>query len=265
MIDAIAHLRHHRDLQSELYLSPNQINDHCQAKVEPVVTQSLGLKDVETLYSTYSHLCSTQFTSTHPHQETSLNPSPTMETEEDWADVAKSLAQSLHLDSPTQLRDWFEQLQSDSTTHTHTQDKSTNIKQMFYEQQQSLSHLTDAVSTLVVTLKGEHQPTTTDNPSTIQLPTTTHQTNNSGEQKVNRAIDTIMDYNNNQATKTKDKWRITISALKQLTKCNQGLIARVIDARQTEIEQHHQLHQLVQYHNSKGKSAPKITEILTLI
>ena len=88
VIDAIAHLRHHPEVQSELYLSPNQINDHCHAQVEPVVTQSLGLKDVETLYSTYSHLCSTQFTSTHPHQETSLNPSPTMETEEECPSLA---------------------------------------------------------------------------------------------------------------------------------------------------------------------------------
>ncbi|CCQ65829.1 hypothetical protein CWATWH0402_505 [Crocosphaera watsonii WH 0402] len=70
-------------------------------------------------------------------------------TEKDWADVARSLAQSLHLDSPTQLQDWFDQLKtnSGSTTSpapTPTQDGADNLQQMFYDQQQSLSHLTDA-------------------------------------------------------------------------------------------------------------------------
>ncbi|WP_107667545.1 protelomerase family protein [Cyanothece sp. BG0011] len=252
VIDAIACLRHHPDVQSELYLSPNQINDHCHAKVEPVITQSLGLKDIKELYANYTHLCSLQ--------EISVTSEPSMATELDWADVAKSLAQSLNLDSPTQLQDWFDQLPFDSTPHTHTythtQDESDELKRMFSSQQQSLNHLTDAISNLVVTLKGEETTTTQEN---------TNHTLNPGKQKVNRAIDAIIDYNNNQATKTKDKWRITISALKQLTKCNQGLIARVIEKRQTEIEQHHQTHQLGQYHNSKGKMAPSISDVISSI
>ena len=92
---------------------------------------------------------------------------------------------------------------------------------------------------------------------------TTSVTSNPGEQKVNRAIDAIIDYNNNVATRKQDKWRIAISALKQLTKCNQSLISGVIEDRRSEIEQHHQFHQLGQYHNSKGKSVPKITEVIS--
>ncbi len=260
VVEAISQLRHHKNVQSELYLSPTQINDHCYPQVEPVISQSLGLKDREALYSTYSHLWSARFTSSDHTQETSVNHGKSMVTEQDWANVAKSLAQSLHLENPTQLRNWFKQLQSDSTTHT--QDKSTNIEQMFLSQEQSLNHLTCAISSLVVTLGGQ-QTATPSTTKPTKPSTTTHQTNNSGEQKVNRAIDAIIDYNNNQATNKQDKWRITISALKQLTKCNQSLIARVIEKRKTEIEQHHQTHQLGQYHNSKGKSSPKITDVIT--
>ncbi|CCQ69215.1 hypothetical protein CWATWH0402_506 [Crocosphaera watsonii WH 0402] len=241
--------------------------------MEQVITQSLGLKDVEALYSTYSHLCSTSFTSTYHTQDPSLNPEQPIVTEKDWADVARSLAQSLHLDSPTQLQDWFDHLKtnSGSTTSpapTPTQDGADNLQQMFYDQQQSLNRMTDAISTLVVTLKGEQTLTTTvpisQTPSSTKpLSTnTTSVTSNPGEQKVNRAIDAIIDYNNNVATRKQDKWRIAISALKQLTKCNQSLISRVIEDRRSEIEQHHQFHQLGQYHNSKGKSAPKITEVI---
>ncbi len=254
VIDAIARLRHHKDVQSELYLSPNQINDHCYSKVEPIISQSLGLKDKEELYSTYSHLCSERFTSTHHTQETAVNPGQSVVTEQEWANVAKSLAQSLNLENPTQLQDWFNQLPSDSIPHTPTYTHTQNeYKQMFYDQQQSLNHLTDAISNLVVTLKGEDTAVTT---------ATTNQTLNPGKQKVNRAIDAIIDYNNSQATLKKDKWRITISALKQLTKCNQGLIAKVIEQRQSEIEHHHQTHQLEKYHNSKGKMAPSITDVI---
>ena len=275
VIEAIANLRHHKDVQSQLYLSPTQINDHCHPQVEPVIIQSLALKDVEELYSTYSHLCSTSFTSTHHTQEPSLNHEQPMVTHSDWADVAKYLAQSLHLDSPTQLRDWFEHLQflsvsPTSTSPTQTQDESDNLQQMFSQQQQSLSHLTDAISTLVITLKGEQTVTTTapisrtsSSSNSQKLTTTTSVTTNPGEQKVGRAIDAIIHYNNTNATKKQDKWRIAISALKQLTKCNQSLISRVLESRQSEIDQHHQFHQLGQYHNSKGKSAPKITEVLT--
>ncbi|MGB5770935.1 MAG: protelomerase family protein, partial [Crocosphaera sp.] len=89
VIDAIAHLRHHKDIQSLLYLSPTQINNHCDSLIQQVITQSLALKDVEELYSTYSHLCSTSFTSTHHTQETSLNNDHDIPvvTEKDWADV----------------------------------------------------------------------------------------------------------------------------------------------------------------------------------
>ena len=197
-----------------------------------------------------------------------------MGTEKNWADVARSLAQSLHLDSPTQLQDWFDQLKtnSGSTTppaSTHTQDESDDLKQMFCEQQKSLNRMTDAISTLVVTLKGEQTVTTTtpipQTPSStkpLSTTPTTSVTSNPGEKKVGSAIDAIIDYNNNHATRKQDKWRIAISALKQLTKCNQSLISRVIEDRRSEIEQHHQFHQLGQYHNSKGKSALSITEVI---
>jgi hypothetical protein len=56
----------------------------------------------------------------------------------------------------------------------------------------------------------------------------------------------------------KDKWLISLSVLKQLTRCNQEVIARVIEGRKDEIDKHHEKHELGTFHNSKGKFAPKI-------
>jgi Telomere resolvase len=84
------------------------------------------------------------------------------------------------------------------------------------------------------------------------------------EALVDRAIDAIIHYNDSIATTKKDKWLISWSALKQLTRCNQEVIARVMERRKEEIDRHHALHELGTFHNSKGKFAPKITEVIKL-
>ncbi|WP_013335039.1 hypothetical protein [Gloeothece verrucosa] len=82
-------------------------------------------------------------------------------------------------------------------------------------------------------------------------------------EKINKAIDLIIDLNNSATTK-KDKWLVSLSALKQLTKCGQDTIARVLQQRASEIENHHALHELGKFHNNKGKFAPPITEVIQL-
>ena len=81
------------------------------------------------------------------------------------------------------------------------------------------------------------------------------------KEKANSAIATVMAYNDQAPTK-KDKWKITISVLKQLTKGSQIVIERVMKARQVDIEAHHAKHELGEYQNSKGKNAPKVTEVI---
>jgi hypothetical protein len=82
------------------------------------------------------------------------------------------------------------------------------------------------------------------------------------EALVNRAIDSIINYNDSIASSKKDRWLISLSVLKQLTHCNQEVIARVMERRKDQIDRHHKKHELGTFHNSKGKFAPKITEVI---
>jgi hypothetical protein len=84
------------------------------------------------------------------------------------------------------------------------------------------------------------------------------------EALVEKAIDAIMRFNNQPDLPRKDKWLISISSLKRLTKRNQDLILRVLDRHSESIRQHHEYHQLPQNHNSKGKFAPKIEQVIQL-
>jgi len=87
------------------------------------------------------------------------------------------------------------------------------------------------------------------------------------EAYVNRAIDAIMDFNNDpnrQEQDKQDKWFIGVSPLKKITKRNQALIERVLNEREADLNQHHAQHQLTPKHNSKGRFAPKIEEVIQL-
>jgi len=85
------------------------------------------------------------------------------------------------------------------------------------------------------------------------------------EAKITRAIDAIMDYNNVPDRPFTEKWVISSSILKRLTKCYQGVIQRVIKARETELKQHHQAHQLGSRHNVRhGRAGVTIEQIIQL-
>ncbi|MFP5275269.1 protelomerase family protein [Coleofasciculus sp.] len=84
------------------------------------------------------------------------------------------------------------------------------------------------------------------------------------EAYVNRAIDAIMDFNNDPHHPQPDKWFIGVSPLKKITKRNQALIERVLQQREADLNQHHAQHQLTPTHNSKGRFAPKIEEVIQL-
>ena len=84
------------------------------------------------------------------------------------------------------------------------------------------------------------------------------------ESEVNRAIDAIIEFNNQENLAHKYKWRIGISSLRKLTERGDSVTKRVLDSRATEIEQHHAKHQIGQHHNSKGKTYPSIDEVISL-
>ncbi|MBW4532562.1 MAG: telomere resolvase [Pleurocapsa minor HA4230-MV1] len=84
------------------------------------------------------------------------------------------------------------------------------------------------------------------------------------EQEIDRAIDAIIQFNNQEDVSHQDKWHIGVSALRKLTERGDSVIQRVLQPRKTEIEQHHAVHQIGPRHNSKGKTYPSIDEIISL-
>ena len=84
------------------------------------------------------------------------------------------------------------------------------------------------------------------------------------EEEVGRAIDAIIQFNNQENISHKDKWHIGVSALRKLTRRGDSVIKRVLEPRTAEIQQHHAVHQIGLRHNSKGRDYPSIDEIISL-
>ena len=84
------------------------------------------------------------------------------------------------------------------------------------------------------------------------------------EEEVNRAINAIIEFNNQENLAHKDKWHIGVSALRKLTQRGDTVTKRALDSRADEIQQHHARHQIGKHHNSKGKTYPSIDEVISL-
>ncbi len=72
-----------------------------------------------------------------------------------------------------------------------------------------------------------------------------------------------MAYNDVQDRPHDDKWLIIIATLKRLTHCAQSVIYDVLHSRESEIQFHHDKHQLGIYHNQKGKNSTKIESVFS--
>ena len=81
--------------------------------------------------------------------------------------------------------------------------------------------------------------------------------------KVNQYIERIMAYNDVLDRPHADKWLITIAALKRLTHCGQSVIYDGLNSRASDIQFHHDKHQLGIYHNQKGKNSTKIESVIS--
>ncbi|BAZ47266.1 hypothetical protein NIES4102_43120 (plasmid) [Chondrocystis sp. NIES-4102] len=83
------------------------------------------------------------------------------------------------------------------------------------------------------------------------------------ERDINRAIDTVIEFNNAHERSHQDKWYIGIGSIRTLTGRGDKVIRRVLQQRE-DIEQHHFSHQLDQSHNLKGRDATSIDEVIQL-
>lgn len=85
------------------------------------------------------------------------------------------------------------------------------------------------------------------------------------EEKVNQAIDQLMQHNSQPELRREQMWAITLSVLKPLTKVYQKAIQRVLEQRKQEIERHHQQYGLGVYHNTvHRKSGRTIDDVVKL-
>lgn len=90
-------------------------------------------------------------------------------------------------------------------------------------------------------------------------------TSAAAEAKITLAINAIMDYNNVSTRTFDEKWMISSTILKRLTKSYQGVIQRVLDARKDEIKLHHQAHGLKGRHNTRhGRAGVTIDQVIEL-
>ena len=84
------------------------------------------------------------------------------------------------------------------------------------------------------------------------------------EAVVNQGINEIIKHNEQEDITHRDKFWIGIGAVRKITHRGDGVIKRVLETRQSEIERHHEKHKLTRTHNSKGKEATPINKIISL-
>jgi IMP dehydrogenase/GMP reductase len=86
------------------------------------------------------------------------------------------------------------------------------------------------------------------------------------EAEINHAIERIMQHNEVPGTTHRDKFRVSVNALRKLVKGRSSKIMQeIIAQRSEEIEKHHQKHQLLNpKHNVKGRNAPSIETVISL-
>jgi hypothetical protein len=83
------------------------------------------------------------------------------------------------------------------------------------------------------------------------------------EEIVNRAIDTMINFNNTEGLAQPQKWYIGIGALRKLSGRGDSVIKRVLTTRAAEIEKHNLEHGLGKWHNARGKEALSIDQVIS--
>ena len=85
------------------------------------------------------------------------------------------------------------------------------------------------------------------------------------EERIDRAVQAIMNYNNYTATEKDQKWAITASAVARLCGSNRPAINRYFEEHHQAIADHNAKHELSEGHNiPKGKKGQKIEDFIQL-
>jgi len=229
-------------------------------------------------------------------QKLEMNEKDTLEALFDWAEVSLSLAEILEIEEPKpnvlydrveNLKIQVEQTQSKGLSDV-TEDENNNIDENLPFDSESIRDLCSSVKLLSKIVADEKsfnsgsQQVKTDSfdNSTNSTPKKTKTSKRASSDNVDRrknssrtaeaelvinhAIDQLIKYNEVEGMTHQDKFRVGIGAIRKITRRGDGVIKRVLNARSDEIEQHHKIHQLGIYHNSKGKEATSVDELVLL-
>lgn len=213
-------------------------------------------------------------------EQLNLDPKDTLEALFDWAEVSLALADSLQLPElkTNVLFDEVERLQNSSSVSSRTTNNGSSDLPF---DAQNISDLVSSVHLLAQTVARQNQvghyqtPKRTKSSASLSNHKTETEHNEHEEQKpysrtqqaedlINHAIDKIIEFNDQPDIRHQDKFRVGIGCVRKLTRRGDQVIRRVIENRQPELDAHHQKHQLGSTHNSKGKDAPSITDVIFL-
>jgi len=85
------------------------------------------------------------------------------------------------------------------------------------------------------------------------------------EERIDRAVQAIMEYNNYTGTEKDQKWAITASAVARLCGSNRPAINRYFEEHHLAIADHNAKHELTEGHNiPKGKKGQRIEDFIQL-
>jgi len=225
-------------------------------------------------------------------QKLDMNEKDTLEALFDWAEVSLSLAEMLEIDEPKPnvLYDRVEHLTTiqeeqtlPSDLHDDRENRSDDRNENLPFDSESIRDLCSSVK-LLSKIVAEQKPSTSDlrrrtstrnfSPKTATSSKESSSDNTDGrktssrtaeaELVINHAIDQLMKYNEQEGISHRDKFRVGIGAVRKMTRRGDGVIRRVIEGRQSELDEHHQKHKLRATHNSKGKEATSVDELVPL-
>jgi hypothetical protein len=218
-----------------------------------------------------------------------LNEKDTLEALFDWAEVSLSLADLLDLDEdelkPNVLFDKVEELGQSTSVQPIEQQTAAETVHNAILSGKNISDLCSAINSLASTVANQQvvdkalatQTKVKSNSIKSDLPqqdsSTVPKTRKTSridprtvqaEAMINHAIDKIMEHNNQEDIAHQDKYRVGIGGIRKMTRRGDGVIRRVLNSREDEINQHHQTHKLGEYHNSKGHSVRSIEFVIPL-
>jgi hypothetical protein len=218
-----------------------------------------------------------------------LNEKDTLEALFDWAEVSLSLADLLDFDEdelkPNVLFDKVEELAQSPSVQPIEQQTAAETVHNAILSGKNISDLCSAINSLASTVANQQvvdkalatQTKVKSNSIKSDLPqqdsSTVPKTRKTSridprtvqaEAMINHAIDKIMEHNNQEGVAHQDKYRVGIGGIRKMTRRGDGVIRRVLNTREDEINQHHQTHKLGEHHNSKGNSVLSIEEVIPL-